>query len=198
MLLSLLFLALILYGILLAVLWGWSIFHAYTTPKVPHARRGLWTLALIINPLAAMWYWYVWRRWAFWSLFVPAIVFATLLPYALESVVKTFAIREIGERFVNIATALLTNIIDVIPLPILVPLVVFPFIIRLAALVHLGGNTDLEAADRNDHAIAFALPLVGLGAAMLYCFKWRRGWALAGLAWFLLEGGVIWSFVRYI
>jgi hypothetical protein len=198
MLLTLLFLALILYGVLLALLWGWSVFHAYTTPKSAFSRRGLWTLALIVNPISCMWYWYVWKRWAFWALFAPAVVFLTFLPHALESAVKTFAIREIGDRFVSIATAILNNVIGAIPLPILIPLIVFPFILRLAALAHLGGNTDLEAADRNDHAIAFSLPLVGLGAAMLYCFKWRRAWALAGLGWFLLEGGVVWSFIRYI
>lgn len=195
---NLLFLALVIYGIFLAFMWGWSLIHAYTTPKVAFSRRGLWTIALLINPLASMWYWYIWKRWAFWAIFAPVILFSTFLPFALEGLIRTFIARDIADRFVTISTTILENIIEAIPLPILIPLVVFPFILRLAALAHLGGSKELEAPDRNDYAVAFALPLFGYGAAMAYAFKWRRGWALAGLCWFLLASGVVWSFVRYI
>jgi hypothetical protein len=198
MLLTLLFLALILYGVLLALLWGWSVFHAYTTPKSAFSRRGLWTLALIINPLASMWYWYVWKRWAFWALFAPAVLFTAFLPFTLEGLIRTFTARDIADRFVNVSTAILENVIDAIPLTVLIPLVVFPFILRLATLAHLGGSRELDAPDRNDYAVTFALPFFGYGAAMAYALKWRRGWALAGLCWFVLASGVCWSFIRYI
>lgn len=198
MLHGLLFLALVLYGVVLAFLWGWSLIHAFMTPKIDFSRRGLWSVALIINPLASMWYWYIWKRWAFWTLFAPVLIFSIFLPQLLEAVLRTLTMRDLADRFVDIMTAILENIISAIPIPILVPLVVFPFILRLAALAHLGGNTDLEPADRNDQAVTFALPLFGYGAAMVYCFKWRRGWALAGLVWFLLVSGVVWSFLRYL
>ncbi len=195
---NLLFLALVIYGVFFAFLWGWSLIHAYTTPKIAFSRRGLWTLAIIINPLASMWYWYIWKRWAFWAIFGPVILFSAFLPFALEGLIRTFIARDIAVRFVNISTTILEDIITAIPLPILIPLVVFPFILRLATLAHLGGSKDLDASDRNDYAVAFALPLFGYGAAMAYAFKWRRGWTLAGLCWFLLASGVVWSFVRYI
>lgn len=198
MLLTILLLLLVLYGVTLAFLWGWAIVHAYTTPRIPFSRRGLWTVALCCNPLASMWYWYIWKRWAFWILFAPTFIFAALLPELLEAVIHALSIREIGDRFVSIANVFLTNILDAIPLPVAIPLFAFPFILRLAALAHLGGNNDLEAADRNDHAVTFALPLFGFGAAMTYCLKWRRGWAVIGFCWFLLAVGVTWSLLRFI
>lgn len=198
LLLTLLFLFLLLYGITLAFLWGWAIIHAFTTPHIPFSRRGLWTIALCCNPLASMWYWYIWKRWAFWTLFAPAFIFAAFFPQLLEAIIRILSIREIGDRFVHIATAILTNTIDVIPLPIAIPLFAFPFVLRLAALAHLGGNNDLEAADRNDHAVTFALPLFGFGAAMTYVLKWRRGWAVAGFCWIFLASGVVWSLLRFI
>ena len=194
--LTLTFLVLVLYGALLAFLWGWAIVHAFTTPRVDFSRKGLWTLALVLNPMASMWYWYIWRRWAFWSLFTPVILFATFLPSMLERILQALSIRAMADRFVNIMTVILENVIEIIPLPILIPLMVFPFILRLAALAHLGGNTNLDAPDRNDHAVTFALPVFGYGAAMTYCMRWRKGWALAGLIWFLLAMSVVmWLFL---
>lgn len=198
MLQTLLFVTVVLYGVLLAFLWGWSILHAYTTPKEAFSRRGLWTLSLLINPAATMWYWYIWRRWAFWALFAPALAFMTFIRPTLESLIQAFVARDLANRFVDLGTIFLDRILFLIPLPILVPLAVFPFLQRLAALAHLGGNDQLTASDRNDQAISFALPFVGFGAAMAYCYKWRRGWALLGLCWFTLLSGVLWSFLRYV
>jgi hypothetical protein len=198
MLLTAIFVAVLAYGALLIGLWGWGIVHAYSTPKEAWSRRALWVLALVVNPFATMWYWYIWRRWAFWILFAPAIAFLTFIRPVLESVIRAFAVRDIADRFVVLATIFLESVLDVIPLPILLPLIVFPFLHRLAALAHLGGNSDLRAPDRNDMAISFALPLVGFGAAMAYCFKWRRGWALAGLMWFVLFAAVTGVFVSKV
>lgn len=195
---TLVFLVAILYGVLFAFLWGWSAVHALMTPREDWSRRGLWTAAILINPVTAIWYWYVWKRWAFWTLFAPALVFIAFLPYTLETLVRAFAVRDIADRFVALATLFLQNVIDAIPLLVFVPLFAFPFILRFAALAHLGSNSDLKAADRNDYAIAFALPLVGFGGALAYCFKWRRAWAALGLTWFLVASGTIWSFVRFL
>lgn len=188
--LTLTFLALVLYGVILAFLWGWAILHALTTPRVDSSRKYLWTMALILNPIASMWYWYIWRRWAFWTLFIPVLLFSTFLPFVLERIIQALMIRELADRFVSIMTVILENIIEIIPLPILIPLIVFPVILRLAALAHLGGNTNLEAADRNDHAVTFALPLFGYGAAMTYCLRWRKIWAFVGFLWLLLGTSV--------
>lgn len=198
MLLTFLFLALVIYSVLFCVLWGWSIIHALLTPKQDMSRRALWMAALIINPPAAMWYWYIWKRWGFWALFAPALVFVLFLPLTLDAVIKTLEVRSIADRFVEIGTLFSQNVVDAIPLYALIPIVVFPIILRLGALVHLGRNTTLNAADRNDYAIAFALPFAGLGGAIAYCLKWQRLWAAVGLAWFLTVSATIWSFVRFL
>jgi hypothetical protein len=174
------------YMLLLVALWAWALIHAATTPRVPFSRRGLWTFALVINPFASMWYWYVWRRWAFWSLFIPSILFAAFLPMTLGRVLQALSVREVAERFVVFVTPIMTNFIQAIPLAIAIPLFAFPYVLRLAALAHLGGNDAMDAADRNDQAVAFALPIFGYGAALAYCLKWRRHWAIAGLVWCLL------------
>jgi hypothetical protein len=184
--------ALALYVSLLAFLWTWAIIHALTTPKVDFSRRGLWAAAMIVNPLAAMWYWYIWKRWAFWSLFFPAILFTLFLPKALAQLLRVLTMRDVADRFVSVMEFILTRVIDSIPLIIAVPLFTFPFILRLAALAHLGGNNQLEAADRNDQAVTLALPFFGFGGAMAYCLKWRRGWAVAGISWFIVAVWVTW------
>jgi len=198
MTLTLFFLALVLYSVLFSVLWGWSIIHAFLTPKEPWTRRGLWMTALVVNPMAATWYWYIWKRWAFWTLFLPALVFMLFLPATLDAALHTLEIRSLANRFVEIGTLFSQNVVDAIPLYALLPIVAFPIILRLAALMHLGRNTTLSAADRNDYAITFALPFVGLGGAIAYCLKWQRVWAALGLAWFLIVTATAWSFVRFL
>lgn len=191
--LTALLVALAIYTSLLAFLWGWAIIHAFTTPKVDFSRRGLWVCSMAVNPLAAMWYWYIWKRWAFWFLFVPAIGFTALLPIALEQTLRVLSMRDVADRFVAVMQVILTQVIDAIPLMIAVPLFTFPLMLRLAALTHLGGNMKLEAPDRNDQAVTFALPIYGYGAAMAYCLKWRRGWATAGLIWFVFAAWLVWA-----
>ncbi|MFA5129594.1 MAG: hypothetical protein WC477_01595 [Patescibacteria group bacterium] len=186
MAITLVFFAIIAYAILLGVLWVWAILHAFSTPKIPLSRRGLWTIALVFNPSATMWYWYVWRRWAFWTLFIPAILFAAFLPLTLERVIQVLSIRDVADRFVAFITPITTHFVQAIPILVAIPLFAFPYILRFAALAHLGGNDKLDAADRNDQAVTFALPIFGYGGALAYCLKWRRGWALAGLVWSLL------------
>lgn len=186
------------YLALLGVLWVWAMIHAAATPREDWSRRALWTTAIASNPSATVWYWYVWKRWAFWALFAPYFLFAAFLPFTLETTIRSLATRDLADRFVHISQQLLIRVVDAIPLPALIPLLAFPFVLRLAAIAHLGGNTTLSASDRNDHAVTFALPIVGFGSAMTYCLRWRRGWAVAGLLWVLLATAVVWSFVRYI
>jgi hypothetical protein len=192
MLLTTFFVALAVYASLLAFLWGWAIIHAITTPKVDFSRRGLWVGALAVNPLATMWYWYIWKRWAFWALFFPAVAFTAFLPFALEQTLRVLSMRDVADRFVAVMGVILTHVIDPLPIAFVIPLFTFPFIFRLAALTHLGGNKELESADRNDQAVSFALPFFGFGASMTYCLKWRRGWAITGLVWFVFAVCMAW------
>jgi hypothetical protein len=186
------------YGTLLGVLWVMAMIHAASTPHEEWSRRALWIVAIAVNPSATIWYWYMWKRWAFWVLFAPYFLFAAFLPFTLEETVRSLATRDISDKFVHITQQILANVIDAIPLSALIPLVAFPFVLRLAALMHLGGNTKLSASDRNDRAVTFALPIVGFGSALTYSLTWRRGWAAAGFLWFLLASAVVWSFVRYL
>jgi len=195
MLLTIVFLLAILYGVLFALLWCWSAVHAILTPHEDWSRRWLWTAAILVNPSTAMWYWYVWKRWAFWVLFAPALAFLVFLPVTLDVLVQALSVRDLADRFVAISTVLQDAILVHIPLPLLIFISVFPFVLRLVALAHLGANAQLKAADRNDYAIAFALPVVGFGGAIAYCFKWRRVWAAFGLLWFLTATGMGWSLV---
>jgi hypothetical protein len=198
MLSTLTLILLALYSLILGTLWIWAMVHAAVTPREDLTRRALWTAAIAANPSATVWYWYVWKRWAFWMLFAPYFLFAAFLPFTLEATIRSLASRDLADRFVHISQELLVQVLDAIPLPALIPLIAFPFVFRLAALAHLGGNTTLSASDRNDHAVTFALPIVGFGSAMTYSLRWRRGWAAAGLAWVVLATAVIWSFVRYV
>ncbi|MEN9558445.1 MAG: hypothetical protein RL141_814 [Candidatus Parcubacteria bacterium] len=198
MLLTLLFLALVLYGVLFALLWGWSAVHAFLTPQESLARRTLWTAAILVNPAAAMWYWYIWKRWAFWTLFAPSLLFMLFLPATLDAVIRTLEVRSIADRFVEIGTLFLQNVVEAIPLPLLIPIVAFPIILRLAALMHLGQNATLKAADRNDYAIAFALPIVGFSGAFAYSLKWQHAWAAAALLWYFIITLTAWSFLRFL
>lgn len=198
MILTLVFLAAILYSVIFTLLWGWSVIHALLTPHEDWSRRGLWTATILVNPVTAIWYWYVWKRTAFWVLFAPALAFLAFLPITLEALIKALVARDVADRFVAIATLFLNNVIDAIPLVALVPLLVFPFIMRLAALTHLGANSQLKAADRNDYAVAFALPFFGFGGAFAYCLKWRRVWAGLGLVWFVIASTTVWSFIRFL
>ncbi len=187
-----------LYGIVLGILWIMAMIHAASTPREDWSRRALWTFAIAVNPSATIWYWYIWKRNAFWVLFAPYFLFAAFLPFTLETTIRSLATRDLADRFVHITQQILANVIDAIPLPALIPLVAFPFVLRLAALAHLGGNTKLSASDRNDQAVTFALPIVGFGSALTYCLTWRRGWAVTGFLWVLLASAVVWSFIRYI
>jgi hypothetical protein len=198
MFLTLVFLATVIYGVLFAVLWGWSAIHALMTPHEDWSRRGLWTAAILVNPVTAIWYWFVWKRWAFWILFLPAMAFLAFLPVTLDAMIQAFAVRDVADRFVAIATVFLNSVVDAIPLPVLFPIVAFPFILRFMALAHLGANSHMKAADRNDYAVGFALPLVGMGAAFTYCLRWRRVWASLGLGWFFIASATIWSFIRFL
>ena len=65
-------------------------------------------------------------------------------------------------------------------------LLILPLLLRLAALLHLGRNTELSAMDRNDWIVSLALPVFGFGAGIAYCARFRRVWAIVGLVWIVV------------
>lgn len=161
-----------------AVFWIWGMIHAASTPKTPLRQRLYWSLSLLINPSAATWYWFVWKRWAFWVLITPLILAFLSLPIAVRTL------------FTQAEETFLTNLLFALGptwlIILLAALLFFPVVVRLVALFHLGKNFELTAIDRNDWVISLALPVIGLGAGMAYCAKYRRGWAIACLGWWVV------------
>lgn len=140
---------------------------------------------MVLNPLTPVWYWYIWKRWAFWLLFTPLLASFMTAPFivkrllaksdaqAIENLVHTFS--QPGSWVFLIAISLF---------------VVFPLILRLVALLHLGKNKSMSALDRNDWIVALALPIFGFGAGIAYCAQHRRNWALGSLCWWVILAGI--------
>lgn len=170
-------------AIFYTIFWIWAIVHAASTPKAVKQQRIFWSVSMIINPLAAVWYWYIWKRWTFWILFTPLFGFFLSLPLIIRSLMT-----KADETFwTNILFALGTYRLIVFAAVLLI----FPLLLRLAALLHLGKNFDLESKSRNDWVISIALPFFGFGAGLAYCAKYRRSWAIASLIWWAIAA---WSF----
>lgn len=172
--------------------WIWAMLHAGSTPKAGHGQRALWVGSVLVNPLAAIWYWYIWKRWAFWILFTPFLGFFTSIPI----VVRSLLTKADATAVTNFLFALGTSQV----LILIACLMIFPLILRLVALLHLGRNTELSAMDRNDWVLSLALPVFGFGAGFAYCAKYKRSWALASLVWWVaiaFSGRYIWENVSH-
>ncbi len=157
--------------------WIWAIIHALQTPKADRLQRSLWVAAMIANPTTAIWYWYVWKKRAFWALFTPVLGAFLSMPLVVRSVLSKSDETVIASILYGLGSAHLVILASV--------LMVFPLILRLAALFHLGKNTEISAMDRNDWIVSLALPVFGFGATIAYCARYRREWAMAGLCWWL-------------
>jgi len=160
------------------VFWFWAVIHASQTPHAEIMQKRLWCVALVVNPLTAVWYWYIWKKWAFIALFTPLLVAFVSFPFAVRmafSHAEATAITNLLYSFGSGRLVILTAI-----------LMVFPLILRLVAILDLGKNTKLTAMDRNDWIVAIALPVFGFGAAIAYCARAKRGWALIGLLWWIV------------
>ena len=155
--------------------WIWGILHAINTPKASNAQRTLWGMAMVANPATAVWYWYIWKRWAFWTLFSPILIGSLTLPLVVRAVLHRTDATAISDFLSSLGSDQLVILIAI--------LMIFPLILRLRALTHLTKNTALGALDRNDWAVSLALPIFGFGAGIAYCAKWSRGWAMIGLLW---------------
>lgn len=168
--------------------WIWALVHAARTPRASLSQRILWVGSLVVNPSTAIWYWYVWKRWAFWLLFTPVLGLFVSFPY----IVRSLLTKADATRMTDILFALGSSGI----LVFIATLMVFPLILRLIALLHLGRNTDTDAMERNDWVMAISLPVFGFGAGFAYCAKYKRPWAFACLAWWIaitLSSQYIWK-----
>jgi len=157
--------------------WVWGMIHAASTPKASPAQKIFWTLALLINPSGAVWYWYVWKRWAFWLLFTPIFGFFLSLPFVVRSLLTHAQASFVTNALFALGTEYLLILVAV--------LCIYPILLRLIMLLHLGRNKELDAFDRNDWVTTVALPLYGFGAAMAYCAKYCRLWGVVSLVWLL-------------
>ena len=148
-------------------------------------QRSLWGVAMIANPATAIWYWYIWKRWAFWTLFTPMLVGFVTMPLVVRSVLSNADETAITNFLFALGSARLVLLIAI--------LMIFPLLIRFAALLHMARNTELSAMDRNDWIVSLALPIFGFGAGIAYCARWRREWAMVGLLWWVVIAISLWA-----
>lgn len=167
-------------ALLYVIFWVWAIVHALQTPRATAMQRALWVVALVVNPMTAIWYWYIWKRWAFWALFTPLMLAFATLPFAVRAVLSKANATAITNALFALGSTRLVILVAA--------LFAFPLVLRLVALFHLGKNTELTAMDRNDWIVSLALPVFGFGASIAYCARERRVWALIGLLWILVMG----------
>lgn len=165
------------------IFWIWAIHHAANTPRASVLQRILWSAATIANPATAVWYWYVWKRQVFWALFTPILGVFLSLPLVVRSLLSRADETAITNFLFGLGSARLIILVAT--------LMIFPLFLRLAALFHLGKNTDLTAMDRNDWIVSLALPVFGYGAGLAYCARYRRVWALVGFLWIAVIGGTL-------
>lgn len=161
-----------------AIFWLWAIIHAVQTPRADSSQKMLWGLAIVLNPITAIYYWYVWKKKAFWALFTPILGFFFSLPLVARIVLG----RANATAFTNALFALGSSRQVIV----IAFLIIFPIVLTLIALLHLGRNTQLTAMDRNDWIVSLSLPLFGFGAGIAYCARYRRRWAIAGILWSLV------------
>lgn len=158
--------------------WIWAIFHAVRTPRATNSQKALWGVAMVANPSTAIWYWYIWKRWAFWALFTPVLISFLSLPLVVRSLLTKADATNITNTLFALGSTRLVILVSI--------LMIFPLVLRLAALLHLGKNTELSAMDRNDWVVSLALPVFGFGAGIAYCARFRRTWAMVGLVWWVV------------
>lgn len=161
-----------------AAFWIWAIVHATLTPQASRGQKIFWAGAMFVNPSTAIWYWYIWKRWAFWVLFSPIFGFVISLPFVVRSLLSKAAATNLTNTLFALGTSRFVIL--------LAALAIFPLVLRLAALLHLGRNTQLSAMNRNDWVVSLALPIFGFGAGIAYCASYARRWAIASLLWWML------------
>ena len=155
--------------------WNGAMVHAMRTPRVSMSQRIFWTLCILINPTATVWYWCVWQRYAFWALFTPMLGIFLSSPLVVRSLMSkadatmlTDALFVLGSNAFVIFFAVL---------------LIYPIILRLMVALDLTKNNDISAHERNDWVVTMALPSIGFGVALIYAARHQRNWAFASIAW---------------
>lgn len=160
-----------------AFFWIWALVHAARTPRASWSQRLVWSICLLINPSATIWYWCIWKRWAFWSLFTPLLGTFVALPFVIRSMMT----KADATTFTNTLFAIGSNRLVIL----VAVLLIYPIVLRLAVVLHLAKNTTLSAMERNDWVVTLAMPIIGFGSALTYAAKNLKPWALASLAWLI-------------
>ncbi len=179
--------AYILFGISLLALvffWIWALIHAARTPRASWGQRLIWGICLLINPSATIWYWCIWKRWAFWSFFTPLLGAFIALPIVTRSMMT----KADATMLTNTLFALGSNRLVLI----FAILLIYPTVMKLATVLHLAKNADIPALEKNDWVMTLALPVIGFGTALTYTAKNMKPWALVSLGWLIavsLVGG---------
>ena len=172
-----------------AVFWIWALVHAARTPRAPWTQRLWWSLCLFINPSATIWYWCVWKRWAFWTLFTPLLGMFVALPFAVRSLMS----KADATNLTNGLYALGSNGLVVF----FAILLIYPVVLKLAVTLDATSNGQLSALDRNDWVLCLSFPMIGFGASLVYAVKHLRPWAFGSLAWLLtfsfVSKAMIWN-----
>lgn len=130
-----------------------------------------------MNPSAIIWYWYVWKRWIFWLLFTPLFIGVCSFPFLIRSMLSPDRIM----TFIGIMA-----------------LFIFPVLFRLAAVIHIGRNGELDALRRNDWVICLAFPIAGFGVSTMYATRYMRIWALSSLVWWFATSIAVYLFISSI
>lgn len=161
--------------IIFTFFWIWSLIHAYRTPRAPFSQRLFWSLCILINPTATVWYWCVWQRWAFWTLFTPLIGIFIALPFAIRSLMS----KADATMLTNTLFALGSNALIVF----FAVMLIFPIILRFVTILHLTKNKEIPAIEKNDWVVTLALPCIGYGTTLFYTTRHLRSWAFTSIMW---------------
>lgn len=164
-----------------SVFWGWATWHAATTPHASFQQKFFWSGSMLLNPLTAVWYWYIWKRWAFWLLFTPLVFTLATAPF----IAKRLIAKSSSDIFEHLFLRLTEPGAWIILITASI-FIVFPLLLRFIALAHLSKNKNISALDRNDWIVALALPIFGFGAGVAYCAQHRRKWAIGSLIWWVV------------
>jgi hypothetical protein len=164
--------------VLFVGLWIWALVHAARTPRATWTQKLVWSLCILLNPTATIWYWCVWKRWVFWLMFTPLLGIFVALPF----VVRTLMTKADATILNNYLFALWSNTLVIF----FAILLIFPVVLRLVVALNLTVNGEVTALDRNDWVVSIAFPVIGFGAALAYATKYLKAWAFASIAWLVV------------
>ena len=160
-----------------AIFWIWAIIHAARTPRATWSQRLLWSLCILLNPSSTIWYWCIWKRWAFWSLFTPMLGFFVAFPFVIRSLMSKADATALTNGLFLLGSNGFVIFIAI--------LLIYPVILRLIVTLDLTVNQSMNAMERNDWVLSLGMPVIGFGTAFVYAVRNLKTWAFLSLAWIL-------------